>query len=265
MTIYSTFLVNCQWSNWSAWGSCTRSCGSGTQKSTRSKTVQESNGGTCSGLSEKSQSCNNQGCPVMVKGVITLGNGKPVENAEVKIEGIDKTIYSTDRGEYWTILTPGEYVMTVNKRGYKMRKINISIPNSQSEPIIHNVTLSIDLAGVIGIISVGNVGDVDIPIENAEVKIEGTDETIYSTDQGVYHINLTPGEYVMTVYKEGFKRKTISISIPNSQSGALILNVALEVNPNSDGPRNYKLQMEDLNDLLEHLLNDYLQSQVALV
>ena len=55
--------VNCQWSNWSAWGSCSKSCGGGTQKSTRSKTVQESDDGTCSGLSEKSQSCNSQGCP----------------------------------------------------------------------------------------------------------------------------------------------------------------------------------------------------------
>jgi len=56
-------LVNCQWSNWSAWESCSKSCGGGTQTSTRSKTVQETNGGTCSGSSERSKSCNSQSCP----------------------------------------------------------------------------------------------------------------------------------------------------------------------------------------------------------
>ena len=60
---YTSVPVNCEWSNWSEWGSCSQSCDGGTQISTRSKTVQESNGGACSGLSEKSQSCNSQSCP----------------------------------------------------------------------------------------------------------------------------------------------------------------------------------------------------------
>ena len=55
--------VNCQWSNWTAWGSCSESCDGGTQTSTRSKTVWETNGGTCSGSSERSRSCNSQSCP----------------------------------------------------------------------------------------------------------------------------------------------------------------------------------------------------------
>ena len=60
---YISTLVNCQWSNWSAWGICSKSCDGGTQTSTRSKTVWETNGGTCSGSSERSRSCNSQSCP----------------------------------------------------------------------------------------------------------------------------------------------------------------------------------------------------------
>ena len=60
---FTLFSVDCQWSSWKTSGSCSKTCGGGLQKSTRYKTVSESNGGSCSGLSEKSDSCNTQGCP----------------------------------------------------------------------------------------------------------------------------------------------------------------------------------------------------------
>ena len=58
-----------------------------------------------------------------VKGLIkdkVTGNG--IEKAVVEIEGIDKKIYSTDRGEYWRLLMPNNnktYKMTVSADGYK--------------------------------------------------------------------------------------------------------------------------------------------------
>ena len=55
--------VDCQWSNWIKSGPCSKSCGGGFQKYTRDKTVPESNGGSCSGISEKSEPCNTEGCP----------------------------------------------------------------------------------------------------------------------------------------------------------------------------------------------------------
>jgi len=55
--------VNCAVSGWSAWGSCSKSCGGGSQSRTRSITTPASNGGAaCPALSEQ-QSCNNQACP----------------------------------------------------------------------------------------------------------------------------------------------------------------------------------------------------------
>ena len=57
---FTLFSVDCQWSSWTPTGSCSKSCGGGSQKYKRYKTVSESNGGSCSGLSEKSYSCNTQ-------------------------------------------------------------------------------------------------------------------------------------------------------------------------------------------------------------
>ena len=56
-------LVNCQWSSWSSYSECAKSCGGGTKHKTREKTITESNGGNCSGEREYTTVCNNQNCP----------------------------------------------------------------------------------------------------------------------------------------------------------------------------------------------------------
>ena len=61
--ILTPFSVNCQWSNWASYASCSKTCGGGTKQRQRYKTVQESNGGSCSGLTQDTVSCNTQDCP----------------------------------------------------------------------------------------------------------------------------------------------------------------------------------------------------------
>jgi hypothetical protein len=54
--------VNCQWSDWSEFSSCSEFCGGGTKSRTRSKVVEESNGGSCSGSNNDTISCNTGNC-----------------------------------------------------------------------------------------------------------------------------------------------------------------------------------------------------------
>ena len=57
-------LVNCKWSSWSSYSTCSKSCGSGgTQSRTRSKTQVEKYGGHCSGSTSDSKSCYVKACP----------------------------------------------------------------------------------------------------------------------------------------------------------------------------------------------------------
>ena len=54
---------NCSWGGWSAWGACSKSCGSGTQNRSRSVATNATCGGRCDGPSRVIQSCNKQCCP----------------------------------------------------------------------------------------------------------------------------------------------------------------------------------------------------------
>ena len=57
--------VNCRWGQWTEWGACTKTCGGGTQTSTRGQEPQAKCGGSkCVGDSTREQPCNENGCPV---------------------------------------------------------------------------------------------------------------------------------------------------------------------------------------------------------
>lgn len=54
--------IDCQVSAWSAWSTCTASCGGGSQSRTRSVTQSPSGGGAACPVLSESQSCNTHGC-----------------------------------------------------------------------------------------------------------------------------------------------------------------------------------------------------------
>ena len=58
-----SFSVNCEWNNWEK-GTCSKTCGGGTQTNTRTIKVEASEGGTeCTGESSETLDCNTQECP----------------------------------------------------------------------------------------------------------------------------------------------------------------------------------------------------------
>ena len=55
--------VDCKWNSWSKWSSCSKTCDTGIQTRTRSKSQEELYGGTCSGLSSEQKNCKLTSCP----------------------------------------------------------------------------------------------------------------------------------------------------------------------------------------------------------
>lgn len=44
-----------------------------------------------------------------MKGLVTDKGKQPIADAYVMVEGINHNVTTTDRGEYWRLLVPGEY------------------------------------------------------------------------------------------------------------------------------------------------------------
>ena len=64
LKLYQYILVNCTWSPWSSWETCSVTCGGGSQE--RNRTISQpalNNGTDCVGNYTESQACNNNSCP----------------------------------------------------------------------------------------------------------------------------------------------------------------------------------------------------------
>ena len=57
------YLVDCTWAAWNSWSACNQPCGGGTRTKSRTKSVAEAYGGTCSGALTDTEVCNSQECP----------------------------------------------------------------------------------------------------------------------------------------------------------------------------------------------------------
>merc|ERR1712080_222984 len=55
--------IHCEWNDWVI-GECSDSCGTGTRTNTRTKSVVEANGGTCTGQPSEVEECNTHPCPI---------------------------------------------------------------------------------------------------------------------------------------------------------------------------------------------------------
>ena len=64
IAISSLYSVDCSWTAWSAWETCSVSCGGGSQE--RYRTINQTainNGANCAGSDTETQHCNSNGCP----------------------------------------------------------------------------------------------------------------------------------------------------------------------------------------------------------
>lgn len=74
-----------------------------------------------------------------VRGFVTDGNGRPLENVAMKIKGRDAPFQTTKHGEYWRILLPGYYRIEAYKEGYEPVEDDFSVTDHHATQV--NLTL----------------------------------------------------------------------------------------------------------------------------
>ncbi|XP_070385980.1 carboxypeptidase M-like isoform X2 [Dermacentor albipictus] len=74
-----------------------------------------------------------------VRGIVMDEEGRPVARATVRTTGLRSTFMTSPRGEYWKILRPGSYTLTVTVPGFRKFRHYIRVP--EDGMIIVNVTL----------------------------------------------------------------------------------------------------------------------------
>ncbi|XP_011647483.1 carboxypeptidase D-like [Pogonomyrmex barbatus] len=63
-----------------------------------------------------------------IHGMVSSSIGTPIARAKISVEGIKHDIYTAERGDYWRLLVPGRYNVTVSAMGYETLTQSVTIP-----------------------------------------------------------------------------------------------------------------------------------------
>ncbi|KAF0289133.1 Carboxypeptidase D [Amphibalanus amphitrite] len=67
-----------------------------------------------------------------VKGLVFDENNNPIHGAFVGVEGIDHNVTTTERGEYWRLLLPGEYTLFASAVGFQAMRASITVKDGET-------------------------------------------------------------------------------------------------------------------------------------
>ncbi|CAG7717005.1 unnamed protein product [Allacma fusca] len=76
-----------------------------------------------------------------VRGVVVGADGHPIEDAKIEVYGISHNVTSTDRGEYWRLLAPGNYKIKASALRHEDADWEEISVNSTGQPTIVNFKL----------------------------------------------------------------------------------------------------------------------------
>ena len=62
-----------------------------------------------------------------IYGVVTDQNNRPLANATIHVKGVNHDVHSADGGDYWRLLLPGYYAISVSRQGYRTAHRTVSV------------------------------------------------------------------------------------------------------------------------------------------
>ncbi|XP_065347148.1 carboxypeptidase D-like isoform X3 [Cloeon dipterum] len=74
-----------------------------------------------------------------VQGFVQDENGNPIEKASLKVKSREVGFHTTKYGEFWRVLLPGQYILSVFAEGYYPREVEFAVV--EQHPTLLNVTL----------------------------------------------------------------------------------------------------------------------------
>ncbi|EZA54200.1 Carboxypeptidase D [Ooceraea biroi] len=66
-----------------------------------------------------------------IRGRVSSSIGTPIPHAKISVEGIKHDIYTAEGGDYWRLLVPGRYNITVSAVGYETLTQRVSVPDGK--------------------------------------------------------------------------------------------------------------------------------------
>ncbi|MFD1020908.1 carboxypeptidase regulatory-like domain-containing protein [Thalassobacillus hwangdonensis] len=161
-----------------------------------------------------------------VSGTVVNDEGEPLE-ATVKVVG-EEVEKETDpeTGAFEIALDEGTYELEIHSYGYETKTITLeSTMGSETQTI--EVDVAEDAGSLSGVVENERDGNA---VEGVAVTLEGTPREAVTTTQGTFELeHLLPGDYTLSLEKEGFVDKKVEVSL--SANEEVTLNLTMKPSP----------------------------------
>ena len=77
-----------------------------------------------------------------VKGVVKDEAGYPIYLASVQVQGIDHNVTTTEQGEFWRLLVPGTYTITVSAMDHEPKTVENIVVTDSGSAIVQDFKLT---------------------------------------------------------------------------------------------------------------------------
>lgn len=189
-----------------------------------------------------------------VTGTITDTLGYPLGNADVSIPKLGKRTRTKSDGTFrFDSIAPGSYTIAARSIGYiapaksvtvRAQDVDITIEMIRFATVLPSVVSSAKQTGLSGII-----GDTTYrALENVKISVMGSGKSALTDSAGAFYIDLSEGQYMLRVERDGFARQLVGVSIPKDEGR----KIAAWMVPQS-GPANV-MQGVALFDLNQRLM-----------
>ena len=158
--------------------------------------------------------------PSLLVGIVVDTGGNPIPGAEVIVPGLARRIFTGADGTFrLDNIRKGTHTMRARKIGYaaQVRKFEVDSTGGVAAfallPILTTLPSMVSSATRRGLS--GYVGDVDMnAVEGATVRVLGAGLSTKTDIAGNFFIPAQTGRYVVSIAKDSFLTKLVSVSIP---------------------------------------------------
>ncbi|XP_008548171.1 carboxypeptidase D [Microplitis demolitor] len=192
-----------------------------------------------------------------IKGLVVDPNGYPIGDAQIHIDGNSHNITTTNRGEYWRLLLPGNYVVRASAWGY-LPSDPVQVIVKKDEPTMLNFTLNP--------VSPNEQAQAS---EKVEQVVRARDKYGFYRDIPLVHHNYTAMEYFLKELNGSYPSIARLYSVGKSVQGRELYVMEITSNPGKHDPNkpevkyianmhgNEVVGREMLLLLLEYLCENY--------
>ncbi len=176
--------------------------------------------------------------------VIDLETRKPLANCNVKIDQLNLTTTTSEKGEYkFEDITPGVYTISCRKEYYKTVNQSVTIEDKK--------TTKTNFQMQIGRIS-GEITDcvMKFVLDKCEVVIEGTNKRTMTSDKGLFTLDsISAGNYTLLCQREGYDDTKVDVTMEEDKDASVWIKMKATAEPTGTWNGKMALAFDDGNGI----------------